>query len=39
MDTYHRDIADSIRNTGDLRSDMIASLDEAIEDFKESYFK
>lgn len=39
MDTYHRDIADSIRTTGDLRSEMIASLDEAIEDFKESYFK
>lgn len=39
MDTYHRDIADSIRTTGDLRSDMITSLDEAIEEFKESYFK
>ncbi|MBW8381797.1 MAG: F0F1 ATP synthase subunit alpha [Youngiibacter sp.] len=39
MDTYHRDIADSIRNTGDLRSDIIASLDEAIEDFKQSHFK
>ncbi|ETA82551.1 F0F1 ATP synthase subunit alpha [Youngiibacter fragilis] len=39
MDTYHRDIADSIRKTGDLRSDVMASLDEAIEDFKASYFK
>jgi F-type H+-transporting ATPase subunit alpha len=39
MDTYHREIADSIRKTGDLRSDAMASLDEAIEDFKASYFK
>jgi F-type H+-transporting ATPase subunit alpha len=39
MDTYHREIADSIRKTGDLRSDVMASLDEAIEDFKASYFK
>jgi len=39
MDTYHMYIANSIRKTGDLRSDVMASLDEAIEDFKASYFK